>query len=862
MIPPLEVPLLIEPKDPSQRRLEPVTCGIPWHRGVLIHAGRLHLRDAQGQAVALQVRVLDRWSDGSARWTLLDWQANVNGPTSCVLRADASGIKAPLTGPRVRAATGEGGEMQIDTGNAAFLLRPGDGFPFEAVTVGGKAAIDPGRTQFTVEDESGHLFRPRVRQLRVAEEGPVRTAVRMDGELVSAEAEPLCDFVCRMDFFAGSATVRFHLTIRNPRKAEHPGGLWDLGNGGSVYLRDAALTVALPPGGQECRIRCSPEPGAPFEVMSASLELYQDSSGGENWKSHNHLNRRHVVPNTFRGYSLRLGQEKRNGMRATPVVSLDQGPGGVAVAVPYFWQNFPQAVEAAADALTIRLFPRQYADVHELQGGEQKTHLFFVAFAPDGVTDEPMAWCRAALQPHAAPEWYSEAEAVPFLVPRSKDPHTDYLRLLDAAIEGNDTFEQKREVIDEYGWRHFGDIYGDHESVFHKGEAPLTSHYNNQYDALAGFAFQFLRSADPRWWSAMNELAWHVIDIDIYHTDRDKAGYNHGLFWHTYHYVDADTATHRTYPRAGKVCGGGPANEQNYTTGLMLHYFLTGDEAAREAAVGLARWVIDMDDGRKTVFRWLAGGDTGWASKSRTEDYHGPGRGSANSVLALLDGHRLTGDPVFLAKAEQVIRRVIHPTDDVPARNLLDAENRWFYTMFLQALARFLDYKAGLGQLDFMYAYARAGLLHYTRWMAEHEYPYLDKPEILEYPTETWAAQDMRKSEVFKHAALHATCAERTRFLERSDHFFRASVTKLSGMKTRTLCRPVVLMLKYGFMHAWFAQNPDATAPAPATDHDFGRPTVFIPQKARAKKRVKLLAAALAALALLWLLAVLLRYIG
>ena len=47
--------------------------------------------------------------------------------------------------------------------------------------------------------------------------------------------------------------------------------------------------------------------------------------------------------------------------------------------------------------------------------------------------------------------------------------NADYLQLVDAAIEGDDTFEHKREVIDEYGWRHFGDIYGDHEAVFHKG---------------------------------------------------------------------------------------------------------------------------------------------------------------------------------------------------------------------------------------------------------------------------------------------------------------------------------------------------------------------------------------------------------
>ncbi len=312
---PLEVQLPIEPKGPSERRLEPVTCGIPWPRGVLADPGCLRLADAQGHAVALQARVLDRWPDGSARWTLLDWQANACGPSSYVLRAAASEVDAPLTGLRAQVVATDGGGVRIDTGRAEFSLQPGNGFPFEAVTVGAAAAIDRVAYCISCRGRVGRVYRPHVRRLRVEEAGPVRAAVWLDGELVSGNAEPLSDFVCRMEFFAGSATVRFHVTIRNPRKAEHPGGLWDLGNGGSVYIRDAALTVALPPDGKACRIRCSPEPGAPCEPVPAPLELYQDSSGGENWKSHNHLNRHRVVPIKFRGYSLRVGQEQRSGLR-------------------------------------------------------------------------------------------------------------------------------------------------------------------------------------------------------------------------------------------------------------------------------------------------------------------------------------------------------------------------------------------------------------------------------------------------------------------------------------------------------------------------------------------------------------------
>ena len=64
--------------------------------------------------------------------------------------------------------------------------------------------------------------------------------------------------------------------------------------------------------------------------------------------------------------------------------------------------------------------------------------------------------------------------------------------------------------------------------------------------------------------------------------------------------------------------------------------------------------------------------------------------------------------------------------------------------------------------------------------MVDHEYPYLERPEILEYPTETWAAQDMRKSEVFRMAALHTRSDdERRRFLERAEHFFASCVSQL-----------------------------------------------------------------------------------
>ena len=193
----------------------------------------------------------------------------------------------------------------------------------------------------------------------------------------------------------------------------------------------------------------------------------------------------------------------------------------------HFWQNFPKAMAVATGGvIELHLFPPQDLDLHEIQGGEQKTHTFHLAFgAGRRFRQSPLEWVRRldnrarrsrVCRVHAARSRY--------LLPDADAPHTDRLALIRAAIEGADTFDAKREIIDEYGWRHFGDVYGDHEAVRHTGPTPLVSHYNNQYDPIEGFAIQFLQSADRRWWHAMRELAWHVADIDIYHTDRDKAG--------------------------------------------------------------------------------------------------------------------------------------------------------------------------------------------------------------------------------------------------------------------------------------------------------------------------------------------------
>jgi hypothetical protein len=827
----------------GQRAAEPVTCGVPFPSGAFSPTASCRLADAAGNDQPLQSEILSRWSDGSAQWVLIDFAATLGAePATWILSIHDTG---PVTSAESRARISVDGTVTAAAGavqcavpgrQGLFSVRTGDHTHETAIVRIYDAAGRAQSVQFTAPV--------------IETAGRIRSVVAVTGEVDLSGRRVLVG--ARLHFFASTPVVRIEITVHNPSRAQHPGNFWELGDPSSILFKGLTVTLPFHPGGAPA-VHVSEQAGESLRGSSSNAHIHQESSGGPHWDSPVHQNRDERVPLRFRGYTMRLDLEEREGLRIEPIVRLSSGGESLSVFLDGFWQQFPSALAVTNDGtVTVSPFPLDTGDLYELQGGERKTRRLAVSLGDDTVSEVPLQWLRRPALARTDPQHYAESGVVPFFVIDSDARHD---ALLAEAIEGPQSFVSKREAIDEYGWRNFGDLYADHEAAFQSGPALFASHYNNQYDAIAGFALQFMRTGDRRWWQLMEDLARHVADIDVYHTTEDKAAYSGGLFWHSYHYVGAGRATHRSYPRAQGVSGGGPSAEHNYNAGLALHYYLTGWTAARDVAVSLGDWVIAMDDPNRTPFRWLAGGATGLASASGSPLYHGPGRGGGNSIKALLTAFQLSGHRRYVDKAEELMRRCINPGDDIESLNLLDAERRWYYTVFLEAVGLYLWQKAARGELDQTYDYARRSLLHYARWMCEHEYPYLDRPEILEYPNETWSAQDMRKSEVLAVAGLCAQGPDRDRMLTASQRFFDDVLTRLPALPTHHYTRPMVLLLTRGYALPWVRQHTDAALPAAHSAGAHEQPARFEPQKVRAMRRAKLLAGALfSSLALLaWL---------
>lgn len=590
--------------------------------------------------------------------------------------------------------------------------------------------------------------------------------------------------------FLSDGTVTADVSITNPNSATHPDGKWDLGDANSILLQAVSLQISTDESNTNTLELNGQEFSIPHNIES---HLYQASSGFSNWQSPVHVDKTNTVTLPFKGFQLKQdGEITYLGNQAAPTVKTNlaaNSESGIYIDVADFWQNFPSSIKQKKSCLSISLLGAEVTEgttvpLTELQPGEQKTRTLFIS---------PRKVSRIGVRFN--PEHITNTLVLPFLT----NNESALQPLINNAVSGDSSFFNKRLEIDEFGWRNYGELYADHESALASDEPNFVSHYNNQYDPIFGMLCQWLVSGDPKWYELADALAKHVADIDVYHTQLDKPEYSGGLFWHTDHYVQAYTATHRTYSvhqptgvyddHAG---GGGPGGQHCYTNGLTLHYLLTGYWPSKAAALSITNWVTNYYEGDGTLLgALLALKNSGLPGVKNVKTGKYPlDRGTGNYIQALLDRFELLGNLSDVEMAGHIIRNTISTSDKLEL--LSDVETTWFYTVLLQAVSRFIVLKNQLQQYDGDYQYATKSLAHYAKWMAQHEYAYLDKPEILEFPNQTWSGQDLRKICILRFATNFLDEATKSAAILKAEELEENVVSRLSGSKecesTRVLC--------------------------------------------------------------------------
>ena len=792
--------ILLKEKAGQARKAAQVQFGVPFPKGLFFNHRELSLITDDGSILTSNISTTILWPDNSIKWCLVKTQVKLSANESLRLKIEKYSEKYDpgqcTSGFVFETET----EIKIKTKSCLFELNKKRFNFLDKVISHNKSAVENGHC--TLKTKQYEHLEPVISSYRYhtssSSDCPLSSELTIEGTFRSAAGELIANFATTLIFYIKTDMVRCDFTLHNPKPARHTAGLWDLGDPHSLIFSSLDLGIAV---NDITTINWKTDTTQPWETLDRQpLTIFQESSGGQNWNSPNHKDRNNKVPYTLNGFECRNQNSVLcSGKRASPSLRINTIAGQVSVFIEKFWQNCPKSLGIENNQINIGLFPKQFSDEFELQPGEKKTHSFYLDFSNE---PEALEHIENSVEISLNPAWIEKSGVLQYF---DIDISGDLLhRIINDGLTGDNNFFAKREMIDEYGWRNFGDLYADHETDGYDGDEIFISHYNNQYDPIYGFLRQFALTGESKWFELADDLARHVVDIDIYHTKHDKDEYNGGLFWHTDHYLDAATSSHRSFSKFQKsdayidhLGGGGPGGQHCYTTGLLYHFLMTGNHSSKKAVFQLADWITRVYEGSETLLGVLLSiknrNQIGF--KNISTGKYPLDRGTGNYINTLLDKFMITQQQTTLLQVEFIIKNTVHPLDDLKERDLGNAEIRWFYTVFLQSVCRYLQTKEELSALDEPFYYARDSLLHYADWMLVNEYPYLEKPDILEFPNHTWTAQDIRKVNILLFASYYLPSTSST-YSAKTRKLYNYITDNLSSEKTRAYTRILAILMQ------------------------------------------------------------------
>ncbi len=534
----LTVPLRVAESAGVARRNAPVTAGVPIPRGVLRDPHGVWLADPDGRPTVLQTQALERWPDGSVRWLLLDFLADVPRDAERTWTLTGGAPPSKPVGPQLRASERDGARL-LDTGvvqvavpgNGAALL---DDVRAGAVRLAGRMAL-PSLDVGTVEP-------PVPSGLSVETAGPIRTELLLRGRYANGVT-----YEARLAVFAGQPVVRLQLTLTSLADA--------------TYLPIRALALSVGDGLTGGAIGVDGAPHRFEKLEKAHLLLQREATA-----------------------SLLDGDPAGRGDGWARATTADAA---ITVVSRFFWQEFPKAIRMAPDGLTFDLVAGGDTPV-ELGRGAAKTIEVWVVIEPKASAGDAAALAtmlRAPLVGEPPPRWVVTSGALVNSLDPTADGAKPFLDRVTTAFRRYDargraerwddgpavpceqrTTEHPR--IGFYGLLNWGDWNFPGYRDRTKG---CDAWGNLEYDLTQVLGLGWVATGQRALREGFIAAARHYRDVDIIHHDPDnpdRVGLNHPH-------------------KAGHFA---PESDRNvdlghtWLEGLITHYRLTGEVRSLEAA--------------------------------------------------------------------------------------------------------------------------------------------------------------------------------------------------------------------------------------------------------------------------------------
>jgi hypothetical protein len=445
----------------------PVSGGIPFRRGHLRSIDKVRLFDAKGNEREIQPAVLSVWPDGSVRWLLVEFVADLPrdldvhfvleyGPEVHRQASVRNDIPNPVSWGEVlrwdekasiRTNAGPGG-MTLERGGAVHRI-----------------------LLFEDDYTDGDVASPFARRVRI-HTFPEIPLTRIEHTLI----------VRSEDLFAN--------------------------------LR--ALRLMFPPGGGAERIG---EVDAVSDASSSSPYLGQITR---------HETETGTVVERERGTGQLPGWISRDGEKGKVILAVrrfaENWPKALIadedrLIVDLFPELRPDEYSERSEPQE-RLYYWFDEGEYKLKRGVQKTHELLWGFFPAGQNspNEKVLVCLFNNPPvlRAGAEWTVQSGAAGPFQPRKEGR---FARYEDRVREGFEEVESRRESLQEFGFLNFGDWFGERGKNWG----------NLEYDLAHTLWLQWQRGGDYAYYRRAEEAATHMGDVDVVH--HDPSPMNVGRMW-------------------------------------------------------------------------------------------------------------------------------------------------------------------------------------------------------------------------------------------------------------------------------------------------------------------------------------------
>lgn len=592
------------------RLADPITMGVPFPEGVLTDCNHLCLQQNAGP-IPLQARPMLTWPDGSVKWALLDFQADLSAGKDN--RLDLIYGKTPDDTPRHMSPVSmdkDGEHLHVSTGPLKFSVSLTGPLPLEHIEVFGKPVLGQGDLQSSVTID-GTVCQLRAMGLPVIEEpGPLRAVIRVDGQAVFPDGRRGFDVAVRIYAYAGKPTLRVYMTLINriPEKLVHLNAwkmhlsprLEETGRDGFIVssINTGVHTSHVDPlidGSRTFRVDLVDMPYPPWEPATPDME---DETPEQPRKANPNYT---IIP----GDKGEANGEQRTGGNWCNLVPAAAVLGDMDLTVTLMcrrpWHQAPKEVTLTGTSMDLSLYP-DWAEPLEWYRGVAKTHEIFLDFTSGPPNRDDRMVFAGGVEKRPSPQvatrnWMVDSGVFGPVFRYQPEKYRWWEYIMRAALQKH-TFNIESDPL--LGLHIFN--YGDYWRLGRGGQW-----YNNEMDKGYALMLQMIRTGYGVVMEHIEPIIHHQIDIDTCHDAEET-------WWigsQRYHF-----AKHGVMHR--------PALCHEWIDGPLFFYLLTGYKRAEEVALARAehfRQAIEQGEHRVKTLTRVAGYPI-MAMSRMYENYH------------------------------------------------------------------------------------------------------------------------------------------------------------------------------------------------------------------------------------------------